>query len=239
MDKLSRGSEWHRWEPHIHAPGTVLNDQYPRDGWDDYLATLEAASPSLRAIGVTDYCVTRSYEKVLEQKNHGRLPNCEVLFPNIELRLNTGTVKGHFVNIHLLVCPDDPDHVGELNRFLGHLTFPAYGDKFACAPSDLVRLGRRSDPTKTDEEDALHHGCTQFKVSLDNLIEAHRMEWASENILIAVSGNADGTSGVADYDLAVFEMPSSKDNGGLQATDLLLWAARREEKSAELAALKA
>ena len=43
---------------------------------------------------------------------------------------------------------------------------------------------------------------------------------------------------LADYDLAEFEMPSSKDNGGLQATDLLLWAAQREGKTAELAALK-
>lgn len=198
MDLVSRGSEWHRWEPHIHAPGTVLNDQYPANGWDDYLTALEAASPSLRAIGITDYCVTRSYERVLEHKKNGRLPDCDVLFPNIELRLNTGTVKGHFVNIHLLVCPDDPRHVDELNRFLGQLTFSAFGDKFACTPTDLIRLGRRADPKKTAEEEALQHGCTQFKVSLDNLIEAHRMEWASENIVIAVSGNADGTSGVKE-----------------------------------------
>lgn len=23
-----RGSLWHRWDPHIHTPGTALNDQY-------------------------------------------------------------------------------------------------------------------------------------------------------------------------------------------------------------------
>lgn len=44
---------------------------------------------------------------------------------------------------------------------------------------------------------------------------------------------------LADYDLAHFEMPSSKDNAGLQATDLLLWATQRDEKTEELAALKA
>ncbi|MGX9943171.1 TrlF family AAA-like ATPase [Bradyrhizobium denitrificans] len=198
MVGVSRGSEWHRWEPHIHAPGTILEDRFPAGGWDHYLKALEAAAPKLRAIGVTDYCVTRSYERVLAHKDQGRLPDCDLLFPNIELRLNTGTVKGNFVNIHLLACPDDPNHVAELNRFLAQLTFSAFNDKFACTPSDLMRLGRRSDPTKTDEEDALRHGCIQFKVSLDNLIEAHRMEWARENILIAVSGNADGTSGVKD-----------------------------------------
>lgn len=198
MVEVSRGSEWHRWEPHIHAPGTVLEDRFPVGGWEQYLTALESAVPKLRAIGVTDYCVTRSYEHVRAHKDTGRLPDCDLLFPNIELRLNTGTVKGNFVNIHLLVCPDDPNHITELNRFLAQLVFGAFNDKFACTPSDLIRLGRRSGPTKTDDEDALRHGCTQFKVSLDNLIDAHRMEWARDNILIAVSGNADGTSGVKE-----------------------------------------
>jgi ABC-type lipoprotein export system ATPase subunit len=198
MVEVSRGSVWHRWEPHIHAPGTVLEDKFPAAGWEQYLKALETAVPPLRAIGVTDYCVTRSYERVRAHKDSGRLRDCDLLFPNIELRLNTGTVKGNFVNIHLLACPDDPNHVAELNRFLAQLAFGAFNDKFSCTPSDLIRLGRRSDPTKTDDEDALRHGCTQFKVSLDNLLEAHRIEWARENILIAVSGNADGTSGVKE-----------------------------------------
>lgn len=199
MAKVSRGSEWHRWEPHIHAPGTVLEDRFPSDGWEQYLTALESSVPKLRAVGVTDYCVTRSYERVRAHKDSGRLPDCDLLFPNIELRLNTGTVKGNFVNIHLLACPDDPNHITELNRFLAQLVFGAFNDKFACTPADLIRLGRRSDPTKTDDEDALRHGCTQFKISLDNLIDAHRsIEWAGENILIAVSGNADGTSGVKE-----------------------------------------
>lgn len=220
MHAVSRGSEWHRWEPHIHAPGTVLNDQYPANGWEDYLSALEAASPSLRAIGITDYCVTRSYERVLEHKKSGRLPDCDLLFPNIELRLNTGTVKGHFVNIHLLVCPDEPNHVDELNRFLGQLTFSTSRDKFACTPSDLIRLGRHADPTKTDDGNALQYGCTQFKVSLDNLMEAHRMDWASENIVIAVSGNADGTSGVREAADAVLREEIEKAAHAIFASSL-------------------
>jgi energy-coupling factor transporter ATP-binding protein EcfA2 len=108
-----------------------------------------------------------------------------------------GTVKGNFVNVHLLVSPDDPHHVAELNRFLGRLEFRAHDDKFACTPSDLTRLGRRADPTQEDETAALRHGCTQFKVSLDNLVAAYRdMEWVRANILIAVAGGADGSSGV-------------------------------------------
>ena len=196
----SRGSMWRRWEPHIHAPGTVLADQYPKEnGWDLYLNALEDVSPPIRAIGVTDYCVTRSYERMKEEKRMGRLQECDLLFPNIELRLNTGTVKGNFVNIHILVSPDDPNHLAELERFLGRLLFSAFNDTFACTSSDLVRLGQLAASTRIDEEAALRHGVMQFKISLDNLLETYRsMDWAHENIIIAVAGNADGTSGVRE-----------------------------------------
>jgi hypothetical protein len=36
---LNSGSRWHRWEPHVHAPGTVLNDQFKgADSWERYLS---------------------------------------------------------------------------------------------------------------------------------------------------------------------------------------------------------
>ena len=195
-----RGSEWHRWDPHLHAPGTLLEDRYPAsDGWELYLGAIKTASPAIRAIGVTDYCVASSYERVKAAKDTGSLGDCDLLFPNIELRLNTGTVKGRFVNIHLLVCPDDPDHISELNRFLGRLEFAAFDDRFACTPSELVRLGRRAGGAALEEEAALRRGAGQFKVSLENLLGTYRdLTWAAENILIAVSANADGTSGVRE-----------------------------------------
>jgi len=195
----NRGSEWRRWEPHVHAPGTVLADHYPKDSWPQYLDALETVSPALQVIGVTDYCITRSYERVKAEKDKGRLKQCDLLFPNIELRLNTGTVKGNFVNIHLLASPESAGHVAELNRFLGRLYFEAFDDRFYCTPSDLIRLGRKADASKTDDEAALAHGCMQFKVSRENLMDAYdKAPWAKENILIAVAGNADGTSGVRE-----------------------------------------
>ena len=172
---------------------------YKENGWDPYLDALEAAAPRIQAIGVTDYCITRSYERMREAKARGRLKECELLFPNVELRLKIGTVKGNFVNIHLLASPEDPEHVEELNRFLGRLSFSAFDDDFVCTPSELVRLGRRAHHGELDEEAALRHGVTQFKVSLDNLLHTYRsIDWAQENIVIAVAGTADGTSGVRD-----------------------------------------
>jgi hypothetical protein len=39
---MNRGSEWRRWEPHVHAPGTVMNNQFGGpNAWHDF-AMVEA-----------------------------------------------------------------------------------------------------------------------------------------------------------------------------------------------------
>ena len=36
--RLAPGSMWHRWDPHIHTPGTILADQYSAGvGWEQFL----------------------------------------------------------------------------------------------------------------------------------------------------------------------------------------------------------
>ena len=199
--ELNSGSRWYRWEPHIHAPGTVLNNQFKGpDSWECYLKALEAATPAIRAIGVTDYYSAERYEGVCEAKLQGRLRSCDLIFPNIEMRLGIGTVKGKWVNLHLLVSPEDPDHLVELKRFLARLTFSAHGDSFSCNKDDLTRLGQRSDPRLTDPVLALERGSEQFKVSFEQLRQVYTgSAWAQQNILIAIAGSeTDGTSGVRD-----------------------------------------
>ena len=92
---ISRGSEWHRWEPHIHAPGTILNNQFgTANSWSAYLTTLEALQPEIQAIAVTECYVTDTYEDFLKHKASGRLPGVKLLFPNIELRLDAAAKSG-------------------------------------------------------------------------------------------------------------------------------------------------
>jgi hypothetical protein len=194
---ISRGSEWHRWEPHIHAPSTILNNQFGANPWNTYLTTLEGLTPKIEVIAVTDYYVTDSYEEILKYRAAGRLPSVKLLFPNIELRLDVAAKTG-FVNVHLLVSPEDPNHLMEVQRILKRLQFGAFNDRFDCTRDELIKLGKRADPMIVDDGAALRHGATQFKVNFDQMRTVFgESEWANKNILIAVAGNAgDGTSGV-------------------------------------------
>ncbi|TDG02176.1 ATP-binding protein [Paraburkholderia guartelaensis] len=195
---MSRGSEWHRWEPHIHGPGTVLNNQFGGgDPWDTYLTALESCSPVIEALAVADYYTTDTYEEVVRRKAAGSLPNVKFLLPNVELRLDIAAKKG-FVNVHLLVNPTDLAHVEEIKRFLSRLQFNAFDDRFDCTKADLIRLGKASDSAIRDDRAALVEGATQFKVNFDSLRKAFKESaWANNNILIAIAGGeGDGTSGV-------------------------------------------
>jgi hypothetical protein len=198
---LSKGSEWRRWEPHIHAPGTVMNNQFSgSNAWGDYLIALEQATPVIEAIAVTDCYVTDTYEEVLRHKAAGRLPSTKLIFPNVELRLDVATAKGGFVNLHLFVSPEDPQHLDELRRLLSRLQFNVMQDRFDCTRADLIRLGKKADPNTADERAALAYGANQFKVNFQKLREVFSESgWAKKNILIAVAGGAtDGTSGVRE-----------------------------------------
>ena len=196
--EVSRGSIWHRWEPHIHAPGTVINDNFGGgDTWNAYLTTIEGLVPTIEAIAVTDYYVTELYEQYLEFKAAGRLASVQLVFPNIELRLDVAAKSG-FVNVHLMVSPEDPDHLLEIRRILTRLQFHAYDDRFDCTRDELIRLGKRADSSITDNRAALRYGATQFKVNFDQLRKViGESDWAKKNILIGVAGGtSDGTSGV-------------------------------------------
>lgn len=198
---IGRGSEWCRWEPHIHAPGTVMNNQFSgATAWEDYLTALENASPQIEAVAVTDYYVTNTYEQVVNHKASGRLPSVKLVFPNIELRLDVATARGGFVNLHLFVSPDEPDHIEEIQRLLSRLHFSVQQDRFDCTKADLIRLGKKVDPRITDDSAALAYGANQFKVNFKQLRDLlGESEFARKNILVAVAGGSvDGTAGVRE-----------------------------------------
>lgn len=203
----SQGAKWHRWDPHLHAPGTILNNQYRgEDAWEQFLAKLEASAPRIRAIGITDYYSVDSYAVVREHKRAGRLPDVDLIFANVEMRYGVGTAKGSPINVHLLVSPEDPDHVDQIRRFLRALTFEAYGETFRCDSSDLIRLGRAHDQSITDDRAALEAGANQFKINPEQLRAAWKgSTWVQENVLVAVAaGSTDGSSGLqSDASLAI------------------------------------
>ena len=210
----AKGAIWHRWDPHIHTPGTVLADSFGGDAWESYLVSIETSKPPIRALGITDYYSTDRYQEVVAYKKAGRLPSVDLLFPNVEMRFGIGTAKNYPINFHLLISPEDVDHVEQAKRFMRQLTFRAHDEQFVCDRSDLIELGRlHLKDGAASENVALAAGVNQFKVDLVGLRDAfEKSDWARKNVLVAVaSHDGDGTAGLqADSSLATLRKEIEK-----------------------------
>ncbi|MGJ7546812.1 TrlF family AAA-like ATPase [Variovorax sp. LT1R16] len=194
-----RGSTWQRWDPHIHAPGTALNDGFRgEDPWAAFIEKVDKSDPPIRALGITDYCGIDCYIEAKARQRAGDFKGVGLIFPNVEFRLSIETTKGPGVNLHLLFSPDDEDHVEHINAFLTGLTFRHGGETFRCVRPDLIRLGRAIDSSIIDDNAAYRRGVTGFKVSLEALQDQFFTRgWLRENCLVAVAGGgSDGTSGL-------------------------------------------
>jgi len=201
------GSMWRRWDPHLHLPGTLFNDQFGGMSLEAALNELAVRAPTIEAAGITDYYYTTTiFRQAYAAWQGGAGESIKFMFPNVELRLDNATSQESAVNIHLL-CP--PDQVEELDQFLARLEFTSSsGQPYRCDRPGLCRLGRdfSRDPNLNDSA-ALRIGAEQFKVNFEGLLSSFRTDaWAKRHCLVAVAGGErDGTSGVRSTDGAFVE----------------------------------
>lgn len=193
----STGSQWRRWDPHIHTPATLLANEFAGD-WEGYFSAIEQATPRAEVLGITDYCLLTGYKAFIAHRSTRRAANGALVFPNIEFRFDIQTEKKKGINVHLLFSPDDPNHVEEIERALGRLSFAFNGDKYVCTEGDLTRLGRAVDPKQTDPVGALRKGVEQFKITIDGLRGLFKDHaWVARNCIVALdAGEGDGTAGL-------------------------------------------
>lgn len=114
IDMPQRGSEWRKWDLHVHVPNTKLNNQYSkingRVDLDRFCTIIHESDVS--AIGLTDYFsfdgffdVRDRYDQLLREGN--LVGQRTLLIPNLELRLNDSVNKcGELIDYHLIFPPE-------------------------------------------------------------------------------------------------------------------------------------
>lgn len=197
------GSVWHRWDLHIHTPGTGKNDQYAgaslNEKWDRFYQEIsnyigDATDPlkDICAIGITDYLSIENYQKVKRDSN---LPLAiQAIFPNVEARLSL-TAKDSPVNIHFIFDPNIADELDA--RFFSKLKFTYGNSSFSATKSELIRLGKQLDRSMSNQE-AYKHGVDQFLIDLQDLRKLfdEDKELRRHTIIGVVNSDTDGASGI-------------------------------------------
>ena len=191
-----QGSEWRRWDLHIHSPASALESQFA--GWDEYVDALEKAGKGVSGLGVTDYCAIEGYKKILEYQGGRRLGQFDLVLPNIEFRIQPETPDGRAINIHILVSPEDPKHVEKIEQALAKLTFKYKGNPYSCKRDELISLGKAHDPAQKDDDAAFKGGVNVFKPSFDTFRDWYiDNEWLRTNSLVVIANSKDGASGLS------------------------------------------
>jgi hypothetical protein len=221
--QLTRGSEWRKWDLHVHTKDTNKNDQFKSVSFDNFCTTMfkKALEKEIKAIGITDYFCINNYKRVVEyQKNiqsndlfnddeKSKITEIFIL-PNVELRMLPVTDTGRLINIH---CIFNPDFVPSLdNDFFNTLKYVGGDKDYLMNKQGIISLGRYLDTSIVDDTVAYKKGISNFVVSHESLKKTlDSNSNLRENIIIAVSNSSnDGASAIQKhYDL--FE----NDNGSL------------------------
>ena len=90
-EKLNRGSEWRRWDLHIHTPASYDWDTKCKKANSDIIDA--AVSAGISAIAITDHHTTDSVDEI---KKLGEDKGVFVI-PGVELRTDKGNDKIHII----------------------------------------------------------------------------------------------------------------------------------------------
>ncbi|MDR2941892.1 MAG: AAA family ATPase [Treponema sp.] len=198
---MNIGSEWHRWDVHIHTPGTALEDKYDKCTLDQFIHIVDEKSKEkdVIALGITDYYSITNYIEIKKKLDSGKFKNIKLLFPNIEFRLGIPSKNSKGINIHLLISPDDPEHIYKINNNLQRLIYNYHGTPYSCTKEQIIRLGSILDPKIIDENKKYERGLINFRPEFREFINWFDGDsWLKENALIAISGNSsDGISALS------------------------------------------
>lgn len=120
FNKYHKGSEWRKWDLHIHTPASINQNYGGENGWEKFIEGLENLPKEVKVIGINDYYFIDGYEKVMNYKQEGRLSNIEKIFPILEFRIDTfgssNENKLQKINLHIIFDVDENNLKKELKK---------------------------------------------------------------------------------------------------------------------------
>ncbi len=68
--KYQRGSEWCKWDLHVHTPCSIIQGYggNTEDTWEKFITDLEKLPQAFKAIGINDYIFLDGYRKALDYR---------------------------------------------------------------------------------------------------------------------------------------------------------------------------
>ncbi len=171
MTAFQRGAEWRKWDLHVHAPGTKLNDAYGSMNWARFCDALE--SSDVAAFGIADYFSLDGYFAVVDEFATRYPQSSKVLFPNLEIRLNETVNKDvQTVDAHLILRPGLQKDVAVrlLQELKTEITDSSGTRKLSCAELTTRQQFESACVTRDAVESAIKGTFGSGRARKDNVI---------------------------------------------------------------------
>lgn len=165
-----KGSEWNKWDLHIHSPMTWLNNNFGQNrSVPDFVTKLGQEEFSL--IGLTNYFFFAENEVEIIREEIARQDLNITVLPNIELRVAQANKKGEWINIHLLFS--EKVSTQKINDALSSLfitSTTAAGKKVFCSEKSITEHGKNIEVITVDYGDVLEHMSAQFSLFTEMIV---------------------------------------------------------------------
>lgn len=216
--KTNIGSQWRKWNFHVHTKGTNKNDLFSSSTMEVFFHTFfkKAYENQISAIGITDYFSIDRYIEAIEYRK-----NIEVqfdtegnplfssneiefikdifIFPNVELRMLPSTDKGRLINIH---CIFNPDYIADLEHdFFSNIENQ---DHFKMNRYGITSYGKSLYPSLINDKKQYEKGIENFVIGLESLrkLISENKKFRDNTLLVVSNSTNDGVSGTQKhYDL--------------------------------------
>jgi len=206
MVDFQRGSEWRRWDLHLHTPETNKNDNFKGESidekWDnfyisinDYIGDGTDSNKNIAVVGITDYLSIDNYKKVVADN---KLPaSISLVLPNVEMRM-LPVANDSPINIHFIFNPAVEN--GIESRFLAKLSFSYKDSNYSAARAELIRLGKEIN-NELDDKGAYKKGVEQFIPSFEKIKEifTNDTDLRHHTIILVSNSSTDGVSGAVNH----------------------------------------
>ena len=146
IKRFPRGSEWRKWDLHVHSPASYVNNF---GNWDSYIKKLNEVTKKkeIKVLGITDYFSIEGYEKITTDYKD-KLENVDLILPNIEFWLDNivykrGTRDPKRLNFHVIFSNSKEVSIQDIKtQFLGELHF--YKSSGNAGELSKIKLDKRA-----------------------------------------------------------------------------------------------
>lgn len=171
MEKLGmKGSEWNKWDLHLHSPMTWLANAYG-DNCDVEAFVRKIDEHKLSVIGLTNYFYFRQNELETIRNEVDRQGLNVTVLGNVEFRLDQQNKEGTFINVHVLFS--DRLSTEKINEILSRLPLKltdGSGKTIYACESSVRDSGHKVDTIVVDLSHLLAHLSSALRPFLDYVI---------------------------------------------------------------------